>query len=40
MKKRLIKKETNNKEIDKVLPWSSSLPSACRVPIKSEANKT
>ncbi|MCD1164026.1 transposase domain-containing protein [Peribacillus sp. N3] len=31
---------TNKKEIDKVLPWSSSLPSACRVPIKSEANKT
>lgn len=31
---------TNKIEIDKVLPWSSSLPSACRVPIKSEANKT
>jgi hypothetical protein len=31
---------TNKKEIDKVLPWSSSLPSACRVPIKREANKT
>ncbi|WP_318263776.1 transposase domain-containing protein [Peribacillus simplex] len=30
----------NKIEIDKVLPWSSSLPSACRVPIKSEANKT
>lgn len=31
---------TNKKEIDKVLPWSFSLPSACRVPIKGEANKT
>lgn len=31
---------TNKIEIDKVLPWSSSLSSACRVPIKCEANKT
>lgn len=30
----------DKKEIDKVLSWSSSLPSACRVPIKREANKT
>lgn len=27
-------------QIDKVLSWSSSLPSACRVPIKREANQT
>ncbi|MFS0667703.1 IS66 family transposase [Peribacillus frigoritolerans] len=30
---------TNKKEIDKVLPWSSSLPSACRVPIKVKQTK-
>ncbi|MDM5154763.1 hypothetical protein QUF88_13300 [Bacillus sp. DX1.1] len=26
-------------EIDKVLPWSTDLPSRCRVPKKSEVNK-
>ncbi|MFJ8530594.1 transposase domain-containing protein [Bacillus sp. NPDC094106] len=32
--------DVNNKEeIDKVLPWSTDLPSRCRVPKKSEANK-
>lgn len=25
-------------EIDKVLPWSTDLPSSCKVPKKSEAN--
>ncbi len=29
----------NKEEIDKVLPWSIALPSSCRVPKKSEANK-
>ncbi|PGU02839.1 IS66 family transposase [Bacillus cereus] len=29
----------NKEEIDKVLPWSKDLPSSCRVPKKSEANK-
>ncbi|MDM5155480.1 transposase domain-containing protein [Bacillus sp. DX1.1] len=29
----------NKEEIDKVLPWSMDLPSSCRVPKKSEANK-
>ncbi|PEB38600.1 MULTISPECIES: transposase domain-containing protein [Bacillus] len=29
----------NKEEIDKVLPWSTDLPSRCRVPKKSEANK-
>ncbi|AZV43854.1 transposase [Peribacillus asahii] len=30
---------TNKEEIDKVLPWSTDLPSICKVPIKREANK-
>uniref|UniRef100_UPI00059E7909 transposase domain-containing protein n=1 Tax=Bacillus pseudomycoides TaxID=64104 RepID=UPI00059E7909 len=29
----------NKEEIDKVLPWSTDLPSSCRVPKKSKANK-
>ncbi|WP_396021664.1 transposase domain-containing protein [Bacillus cereus group sp. BfR-BA-01380] len=29
----------NKEEIDKVLPWSTYLPSSCRVPKKSEVNK-
>ncbi|CAH2464399.1 hypothetical protein IIQ_05389 [Bacillus cereus VD118] len=29
----------NKEEIDKVLPWSTDLPSRCRVPKKSEVNK-
>ena len=29
----------NKEEIDKVLPWSSDLPSIYRVPIKNETNK-
>ncbi|MCP1124292.1 hypothetical protein CN326_17355 [Bacillus sp. AFS018417] len=32
--------DLNNKEdIDKVLPWSTDLPSRCRVPKKSEVNE-
>ncbi len=30
---------TNKIEIDKVLPWSTDVPSICKVPIKREANK-
>ncbi|MDM5188169.1 hypothetical protein QUF99_12845 [Bacillus sp. DX4.1] len=29
----------NKEEIDKVWPWSTDLPSRCRVPKKSEVNK-
>uniref|UniRef100_UPI0035C71AF8 transposase domain-containing protein n=1 Tax=Bacillus cereus TaxID=1396 RepID=UPI0035C71AF8 len=29
----------NKEEIDKVLSWSTNLPSGCRVPKKSEVNK-
>ncbi|PGZ96889.1 hypothetical protein COE51_16045 [Bacillus pseudomycoides] len=29
----------NKEEINKVLPWSTDLPSRCRVPKKSEVNK-
>ncbi|WP_273541647.1 hypothetical protein [Bacillus mycoides] len=29
----------NKEEIDKVMPWSTDLPSRCRVPKKSELNK-
>ncbi|WP_352224069.1 transposase domain-containing protein [Bacillus sp. SM2101] len=30
---------TNKEEIDRVLPWSTSLPPICSVPKKSEPNK-
>ncbi|USK58240.1 transposase domain-containing protein [Peribacillus asahii] len=30
---------TNKEEIDKFLPWSTEVPSICKVPIKREVNK-
>lgn len=30
---------TNKEEIDQVLPWSTDVPSICKVPVKREANK-
>ncbi|MFJ8244809.1 transposase domain-containing protein [Peribacillus asahii] len=30
---------TNKEEIDKFLPWSTNVPSICKVTIKREANK-